>query len=157
MNIFLHVRVATPRWTSAEVSILSNFAFCFVPIAVIGFVLMEKTKAPRTGHIKFRARPRGRPVPHLICSCKKAVQCQAIGHSCASLRQLRTVLVGGGNGPVATIFHQSPGMWQDVKHQLMISGCSSRAYWVSMLLWDRAWCELMRSSAERHEVYSGPR
>lgn len=50
------------------VSGLSNYAFCFVPVAVLGFALMEKTK--------------------------------------------------------------------DIKHQLMISGCSSRAYWISMLIWD---------------------
>ncbi|CAE7753072.1 unnamed protein product [Symbiodinium sp. KB8] len=56
------------RWFPSEISILSNFAFCFVPIAVLGFVLMEKTK--------------------------------------------------------------------DIKHQLMISGCSARAYWISMLIWD---------------------
>jgi len=55
---------------SLMISILSNFAFCFVPIAVLGFVLMEKTK--------------------------------------------------------------------DIKHQLMISGCSARAYWISMLIWDCA-------------------
>eukprot|EP00928_Gymnodinium_smaydae_P069938 TRINITY_DN5383_c0_g1_i1.p1 TRINITY_DN5383_c0_g1~~TRINITY_DN5383_c0_g1_i1.p1 ORF type:complete len:1224 (-),score=136.10 TRINITY_DN5383_c0_g1_i1:43-3276(-) len=53
---------------SMMIAVLSNFAFCFVPIAVIGFVLMEKSK--------------------------------------------------------------------DVKHQLLISGCSAKAYWLSMLVWD---------------------
>ncbi|CAJ1360841.1 unnamed protein product [Effrenium voratum] len=62
------VNIATQASASFLVAGLSNFAFCFVPVAVLGYVLMEKN--------------------------------------------------------------------QEVKHQLMISGCSSRAYWFSMLLWD---------------------
>ena len=33
----------------------------------------------------------------------------------------------------------APTIRKDIKHQLMISGCSSRAYWISMLIWD--WCQ----------------
>ena len=62
------------RWFPSEISILSNFAFCFVPIAVLGFVLMEKTKARhrcRLSHVgSYWAGPRmytnltfGIPVP----------------------------------------------------------------------------------------------
>ena len=73
----------------AQISILSNFAFCFVPIAVLGFVLMEKTKAVGTSTQSESGR----------------IKCCGAG-------------------------------LEDVKHQLMISGCSARAYWVSMLVWD---------------------
>ena len=47
------------RWFPSEISILSNFAFCFVPIAVLGFVLMEKTKARhrcRLSHVGLTGR-----------------------------------------------------------------------------------------------------
>ena len=60
--------IGTQITASMLVAAMSNFAFCFVPVAVLGYVLMEKNK--------------------------------------------------------------------DIKHQLMISGCSSRAYWISMLIWD---------------------
>lgn len=36
--------MATQTQAAFMVSALSNFAFCFVPVAVLGFALMEKTK-----------------------------------------------------------------------------------------------------------------
>lgn len=96
---------------------MSNFAFCFVPVAVLGYVLMEKNKERgwRWHYNKHR----------YITHFKEIIM---IGF-------LRAEYMLKSN-----INQTAPTISKDIKHQLMISGCSSRAYWISMLIWDWFQC-----------------